>query len=665
MRLIDAKKVVNEFKIEFKTPLDEENEDIESNEVSEDNGHEGGNNIGNDSKPKYAILSHTWGWQDEKTGKWAHKVDEVTYDERRNFSNPFDESLHPDKQIAYKKIYYACRRALDRGCNYVWIDSCCIDKSNSAELTESINSMFRWYSEADVCLVYLVDSCGQATIPKMDYTDPCPRLYTKNSTPCRWFSRCWTLQELLASKKSEFYDSEWDLIYTLQNHPGPFNGAVEKMISDITNVDIRALLGRVPLHNYSVEAKMSWAASRKSARPEDIAYSLLGIFDIYMPLIYGEGAARAFQRLQLEIMKLTPDLSLFAWHTGEAQLEEQLCNALADSPSQFRFRRRICRSIAGSHYNMTNKGIRMTSVIHRVKKSGGERYFLCLEDQQGSSHAIGIFLRKIGYNVFQRIGGSLAQIENLRQHPSTHRSSFYITSSQQHIPTPRKPNAKSIHVPLEYHVIDVVPEACWDCENRVLMGNIPCSDGARALKLAIRFSEGLFHMTLIFGSSIVKVFENSTDTIVSHKIFTRAHRREFMNYGDLVTKIPEIGSQGISFGIAETLRLSVTASRQNRPHFQFLVKFVRSPEISKVGSMLELSVDATGLGDGSMNNSQVTTDEILPSTETDDYEWAGVSALLESALEDTSSEIDLSLPTSIDETGSYDIWPWAVLQDPH
>ncbi|KAK5630164.1 hypothetical protein RRF57_005879 [Xylaria bambusicola] len=265
MRLINATKVVNDFKIEFIASLSE-NEDHDDSDLD-----------GN-PRPKYAILSHTWGWKDEAYGKWAHKADEVTYNDCYNFSDPFEESLHPDKQKAYRKIYYTCRRALDFGCDYVWIDSCCTNKSNSAEPTESINSLFRWYSDAAVCLVYLVDS------PDSDYDHSNPKrcLYTIQNQPCRWFSRCWILQELLASRRMEFYSHEWDLIGTLEDEESTSSGWLVKEISEITKVDTEALLGRVSLWEYSIEAKMSWASRRKSGRPEDMAYSLLGVFDIHM-----------------------------------------------------------------------------------------------------------------------------------------------------------------------------------------------------------------------------------------------------------------------------------------------------------------------------------------------------------------------------------------------
>ncbi|KAJ2995919.1 hypothetical protein NUW58_g1143 [Xylaria curta] len=559
MRLVNATKVVCDFKIEFETPLNDEHEDHEAE------------NLSNSSDFKYAILSHTWGWRDEQTGKWAHKADEVTYSERHNFRDPFDQSLDPNKRRAYQKIYYTCRRALDLGCDYVWIDSCCIDKSNSAELTESINSMFRWYSEAHVCLVYLVDSCSQATAWE-DYTlDPYRQLYDKDGSPCRWFSRCWTLQELMASRNLEFYDSEWSLIDTLRVKDSTNSDRFGCKISEITQVDAEAFLGEVPLWEYSIEAKMSWAARRRAGRPEDLAYSLLGLFDIHMPLIYGEGARAAFQRLQREIIKSTPDLSILAWHTEQSHPERQFCSALADSPSQFRFHRRICRLMPESHHTMTNKGIQMTSVLQQVQTTQGERYFLCLEDQGGSSQLVGIFLRKIGYDLFRRVDGRLAEIEVFMVHQSTHRATFYITiSPQQENPEFPGPNDGSIHIPPFYPVCDVVPEASWDCESRTLLGSMPCHDGAKALRIELRSDGTSRTMTLgiLFRSSSVLVFDCNDRPDISKKVFTRTNRRSLMNWSELWSMIPEIRSLSdrviSSCGIGLTVRVMAPDQRPSQ-----------------------------------------------------------------------------------------------------
>ncbi|KAI1420869.1 heterokaryon incompatibility protein-domain-containing protein [Xylaria sp. FL1777] len=581
MRLINASKVVNDFKIEFNTRLHEENEDYEGSDLSD--------NV----KLKYAILSHTWGWQDENTSKWAHKVDEVTYNDHHSFSNPFHESLHPDKQRAYQKIYHTCRRALDLGCDYVWIDSCCIDKSNSAELTESINSMFRWYSEAAVCLVYLVDSSNAAVESSNGTLDPRRSLYTKDHEPCRWFSRCWTLQELLASPRLEFYDGEWNLIGTMQDERSSDLNDFGNEISKITTVDAAALLCRAPLWEYSVEAKMSWASSRKSGRPEDMAYSLLGIFGIHMPLIYGEGAKAAFERLQLEISKSTPDLSLFAWHTGKPGMEGQFCSILADSPSQFRYHRRICRSIPESHHNMTNKGIQMTSIVYRVLTKNVERYFLCLEDRGGQRNAIGIFLRKIGYDVFQRTDECLTEIENLKSHPSAHRSTIYITtSSRQHDPSPHRYKDGSIHVPPRYLVYDVVPEAAWDCENRILLGSIPCSDGIRALKVGVVKYGAQITIGLVFRSSDIIAFGCHHHTGISQKLFTRVHRRSLMDWGELLGNIPELRSFSSRLDIPDVISLRVEIV-SSPPYQSQLLLVVAPPLRLKASSDYPLDQDKT------------------------------------------------------------------------
>ncbi|KAI1144987.1 hypothetical protein F4825DRAFT_445017 [Nemania diffusa] len=232
------------------------------------------------------------------------------------------------------------------------------------------------------------------------------RLYTPAYEPCRWFSRCWTLQELLASRRLEFYDSQWNSIHSLQAGESIDLDEFGEEIASITRVDSDALLCKVPLWKYSVEAKMSWALSRKSGRPEDMAYSLLGIFEA------------AFYRLQLEIIKSTPDLSLFAWHSGNNLTDGQFCSMLASCPSQFRFHRRICRSIPESHYTMTNKGIQITCIVHRIRKRDKERYFLCLEDEEETNSAVGIFLRKISYDVYERRKESLSEIGNIRSQPS-------------------------------------------------------------------------------------------------------------------------------------------------------------------------------------------------------------------------------------------------------
>ena len=186
--------------------------------------------------------------------------------------------------------------------------SCCIDKTSSAELSEAINSMFRWYSRSKVCYAYLID------VPYDGFDDSLPK-------SC-WFTRGWTLQELLAPSSVVFYSAEWTRI-----------GDGEALISvlrNVTRIDEGILLRTKSLGRVSVAEKMSWAATRETTRAEDMAYCLLGIFDINMPLLYGEGK-RAFQRLQEEILRNSQDQSLFAWG-----LMEDLASIPTLSPNHVR-----------------------------------------------------------------------------------------------------------------------------------------------------------------------------------------------------------------------------------------------------------------------------------------------------------------------------------------
>ncbi|KAI1142524.1 HET-domain-containing protein [Hypoxylon sp. FL0543] len=221
--------------------------------------------------PPYAILSHTW------------LEEEVTHEDW--VSSPWQDV---QRMKGFRKIEYCCKQAVEDGLEWVWVDTCCIDKKSSAELTEAINSMFRWYQNAAVCYAYLAD------VPKD----------LKNLAGSRWFTRGWTLQELLAPSELIFYSDDWQRVGT--------KSELSDRISEITGIQ-ETYLEEADIQLASVGQRMSWAAKRQTSREEDIAYCLLGIFDVNMPLIYGEGH-KAFQRLQEEIMKAYPeDHTLFAW----------------------------------------------------------------------------------------------------------------------------------------------------------------------------------------------------------------------------------------------------------------------------------------------------------------------------------------------------------------
>ncbi|KIW21483.1 hypothetical protein PV08_02063 [Exophiala spinifera] len=226
-----------------------------------------------DKIPQYAILSHTWG-EDEVSLQDLERVD-------------------TELKAGYQKIKNTCSLAAAHGFDYVWIDTCCIDKTSSAELSEAINSMYRWYEGSGLCYAYLEDVSSR----------PFNRAFELWQS--RWFTRGWTLQELIAPAIVLFLSKEWEEIGT--------KSSLRKYIQKITRVPINILEGD-DLESASVAQRMSWAAERQTTRVEDIAYCLMGIFDVNMPLLYGEGD-RAFRRLQEEIMKVSDDQSLFAWDT--------------------------------------------------------------------------------------------------------------------------------------------------------------------------------------------------------------------------------------------------------------------------------------------------------------------------------------------------------------
>jgi hypothetical protein len=210
-----------------------------------------------------------------------------------------------------------------------------VDKSSSAELTESINSMFQWYGEAVVCYVLLED-LPPATPPH----DGIQR--------CRWFSREWTLQELLAPDTVHFFDQTWVYVGSKRHHA--------ELISGFTRIPSKVLLDGRKLSQMSVASRMACAAFRETTRLEDMAYSVLGIFDVNMPLIYGEGM-KAFRRLQEEIMKRNNDLTILAWNISPGALED-LINILASSPRAFSSISEVMPSENGvPEFSITNKGL--------------------------------------------------------------------------------------------------------------------------------------------------------------------------------------------------------------------------------------------------------------------------------------------------------------------
>ncbi|KAI0471243.1 kinesin light chain [Xylaria cf. heliscus] len=223
-----------------------------------------------DEIPPYAILSHTWG------------PDEVVFTDLANAQDQWHQ------KAGYAKIRFCAEQARQHGLRYFWVDTCCIDKSDSIELQTAINSMFRWYRDAKICYVYLSDVSSSVAVGAQDgATEAAFRA-------SRWFTRGWTLQELIAPNAVEFYSKEGTRLGDKQS--------LEHQLRDITHIPTSALR-RTPLSDFTIVEREAWARGRQTKYEEDMAYSLLGIFDVHMPLIYGEGRQNAQKRLREEVEK--------------------------------------------------------------------------------------------------------------------------------------------------------------------------------------------------------------------------------------------------------------------------------------------------------------------------------------------------------------------------
>ncbi|PVH69552.1 beta transducin-like protein HET-D2Y [Cadophora sp. DSE1049] len=257
-----------------------------------------------DRIPPYAILSHTWG----------SDTDEVTFQDLSNGTGK-------DK-AGYEKIRFCGEQARQDGLEYFWIDTCCINKTHYAELSQAIKSMFSWYRNATRCYVYLSD----VSSPPFDTTDEVyPRPWEPDFRNSKWFTRGWTLQELLAPRFVEFFSLE-------RKRLGD-KSSLRKQIYEITGIPHSALQGAL-LSEFSVNERLSWMERRQTKLEEDRAYSLVGIFDVYISPIYGEGIGSAFKRLLDEIDKLEKciqDLRLTDPRDDKKRIEDTKGGLLEDS----------------------------------------------------------------------------------------------------------------------------------------------------------------------------------------------------------------------------------------------------------------------------------------------------------------------------------------------
>ena len=262
-----------------------------------------------DETTEYAILSHRW--IDPTEVDYEEMVDLAKMDKQEQ-----DEIRG---RLGYKKIVDTCKQARKDGYEWVWVDTCCIDKRSSAELSEAINSMYRWYANAKICYAYLHDVDGSFLSTKKD-----AKYHESNGWP-EWFSRGWTLQEMIAPRNLQFFNKDWQPIGDKKGLAGD--------LRCITQVPPHILTDGLERNRPCVAQIISWAANRTTTRVEDRAYSLMGLLDVNMPMLYGEGK-KAFQRLQLEIIRSSNDQSIFAW--GFRSLNVRIGSVLADNPGDFK-----------------------------------------------------------------------------------------------------------------------------------------------------------------------------------------------------------------------------------------------------------------------------------------------------------------------------------------
>ncbi|KAI1157631.1 kinesin light chain 1 [Nemania serpens] len=277
-----------------------------------------------DNIPPYAILSHTWG------------PDEVVFADLAKTQDDWQQ------KAGYNKIRFCAEQARQHGLQYFWVDTCCIDKSDSTELQTAINSMFRWYHNAKICYVYLSDvSSITAAAGAQDSATPWEMAFRGS----RWFTRGWTLQELIAPVTVEFYSREGTWLGDKQS--------LEFQLRDITRVPASALRG-TPLSDFTIAEREAWVRNRQTTIEEDMAYSLLGIFGVYMPLIYGEGRQNAQRRLREEVQKVVK---------GTRHSDFSVTFSLSDVPQIQHFVARE-EELAEMHRTLNSDGSRRVVVLH-------------------------------------------------------------------------------------------------------------------------------------------------------------------------------------------------------------------------------------------------------------------------------------------------------------
>jgi hypothetical protein len=217
--------------------------------------------------PRYAILSHTWG------------EDEILFEDIGSGTYKYKNG--------YRKIQFCATRAAQDQLQYFWVDTCCIDRWNGREVSNAINLIFSWYKAAARCYVCLSDVSVSTTSETHQQSD-----WEAAFRASRWFTRGWTLQELIAPRSVEFFSCEGQRIGD--------KTSLKQLVHEITGIP-HAALQNCPLGEFSILERMRWAENRETSLEEDLVYCLFGILGVSLPTFYGEGREKALERLQAEL----------------------------------------------------------------------------------------------------------------------------------------------------------------------------------------------------------------------------------------------------------------------------------------------------------------------------------------------------------------------------
>ncbi|KAG8169133.1 hypothetical protein KVR01_001882 [Diaporthe batatas] len=442
--------------------------------------------IGYGKIPPYAILSHTWGPDEvsyadittkpreeleqragyQKILKFGQFVRDADYSKPAGRDPRYDGDRRSGRKYNASPVRPATQRP-----THIWVDTCCIDKSSSSELSEAINSMFAWYEEATFCVAFLDDYDHPSDAPPSQ-VDLDRDAFKRR----RWFTRGWTLQELLAPAHLYFVDKNW--VYL-----GAKSG-LSDLIEAASGIHTEFLMNGL-WRRANIAKRLSWAAKRETTRPEDLAYCLLGIFDVHMPLLYGEGGQSAFVRLQEEIIKEFDDHSIFAWGRRN-QAKDGPWNespnvhigALASHPSQFLGLDNL-QTYPGEEeepYTVTNKGIRILLPIVEIDNKTKIAIIRC---HTGEPHGgfMGIYIEDCEDRpgVHCRSSGKMALAcvsDNVAQMAETKLVFLLKKTTLKHESIETMPSISSISVTAAhnsgYDIVSAAPEELWDTKDGTL-----------------------------------------------------------------------------------------------------------------------------------------------------------------------------------------------------